>query len=73
LGARYSGYFGHLLPTKKHALLIERLLMMDAVTGEEVANIPCDERFEQRFGNPCALRVGRTFTARCLKRAIRAS
>jgi 3-hydroxybenzoate 6-monooxygenase len=41
--------------TKKHALLIERLLMMDAVTGEEVANIPCDERFEKRFGNPYAV------------------
>jgi salicylate hydroxylase len=40
---------------KKHALLIERLLMMDAVTGEEVANIPCDERFEKRFGNPYAV------------------
>src|SRR4029079_8579070 len=40
---------------KKNALMIERLLMMDGVTGEEVANIPCDERFEQRFGNPCAV------------------
>jgi 3-hydroxybenzoate 6-monooxygenase len=40
---------------KKHALLIERLLMMDAVTGEEVANIPCDKRFEERFGNPYAV------------------
>ena len=28
---------------KKNALLIERLLMMDAVTGEEVANIPCGD------------------------------
>jgi len=40
---------------KKNALMIERLLMMDAVTGEEVANIPCDARFEQRFGNPYAV------------------
>ena len=40
---------------KKNALMIERLLMMDAVTGEEVVNIPCDERFEQRFGNPYAV------------------
>jgi salicylate hydroxylase len=37
---------------KKNALLIERMLMMDAVTGEEVANIPCGERFRERFGNP---------------------
>ena len=40
---------------KKHALMIERLLMMDAITGEEVANIPCDERFEKRFGNRYAV------------------
>ena len=40
---------------KKHALLIERLLMMDAVTGAEVANIPCGERFRERFGNPYAV------------------
>src|SRR6185436_17323006 len=40
---------------KKNALMIERLLMMDAVTGEEVANIPCDARFEKRFGNPYAV------------------
>jgi 2-polyprenyl-6-methoxyphenol hydroxylase-like FAD-dependent oxidoreductase len=40
---------------KKNALMIERLVMMDAVTGEEVANIPCDARFEKRFGNPYAV------------------
>src|SRR3954451_13942326 len=40
---------------KKNALMIERLLMMDAVTGEEVANIPCDARFEKRFGNRYAV------------------
>ena len=40
---------------KKHALLIERLLMMDAITGAEVANIPCGERFRERFGNPYAV------------------
>ncbi len=40
---------------KKNALMIERLQMMDAVTGEEVVNIPCDARFEQRFGNPYAV------------------
>jgi 2-polyprenyl-6-methoxyphenol hydroxylase-like FAD-dependent oxidoreductase len=40
---------------KKNALLIERLVMMDAVTGEEVASIPCGERFERRFGNPYAV------------------
>jgi len=40
---------------KKNALLIERLLMMDAVTGGEVANVPLDERFRERFGNPYAV------------------
>jgi salicylate hydroxylase len=40
---------------KKNALMIDRLLMLDAVTGEEVANIPCDARFERRFGNPYAV------------------
>src|SRR3954463_12012243 len=40
---------------KKNALMIERLLMMDAVTGAEVANIPCDARFERRYGNPYAV------------------
>ena len=40
---------------KKHALFIERLVMMDAVTGEEVVNIPCQEQFRRRFGNPYAV------------------
>src|SRR5262245_41908757 len=40
---------------KKNALMIERLVMMDAVSGEEVANVPCDARFEKRFGNPYAV------------------
>src|ERR1041384_7964549 len=40
---------------KKDALLIERLLMMDAVTGAEVVNVPLDERFRARFGNPYAV------------------
>jgi salicylate hydroxylase len=40
---------------KKNALLIERLVMMDGVTGQEVANIPCDDRFRARFGNPYAV------------------
>jgi salicylate hydroxylase len=40
---------------KKHALLIERLVMMDGVTGQEVVNIPCGARFRERFGNPYAV------------------
>jgi 2-polyprenyl-6-methoxyphenol hydroxylase-like FAD-dependent oxidoreductase len=37
---------------KKNALAIERMLMLDAVTGEEVTNFPCGTRFIERFGNP---------------------
>src|SRR6187200_1048660 len=39
---------------KKNALMIERLLMMDAVTGEQVCNIPCAP-FQRTFGNPYAV------------------
>src|SRR5918996_4404569 len=57
---------------KKHALLIERLLMMDAVTGTEVANIPLGERFQERFGNPYAV-AHRTDIHDALLDACRAS
>ncbi|MBM3530181.1 MAG: 3-hydroxybenzoate 6-monooxygenase [Alphaproteobacteria bacterium] len=40
---------------KKHALLIERLVMMDAVSGAEVVNVPCGDRFRERFRNPYAV------------------
>jgi salicylate hydroxylase len=40
---------------KKNALIIERLLMLDAVTGEEVVDIPCGANFARRFGNPYAV------------------
>ena len=40
---------------KRHALLIERMLMMDAVSGEPVIDIPCGEAFARRFGQPYAL------------------
>ena len=40
---------------KKNALLIERLLMKDAITGETVADIACGDRFCERFGNPYAV------------------
>jgi salicylate hydroxylase len=39
----------------RHALLIERMAMMDAVTGEPVIDIPCGEAFRRRFGNPYAV------------------
>ena len=57
---------------KKNALMIERLLMMDAVTGEEVVNIPCDERFERALRQSLRGRAPRrTSTARCSTPAAR--
>lgn len=40
---------------KAKALLIERMLMVDAVSGETICDIPCGPRFESLFGNPYAL------------------
>lgn len=43
------------MQAKKNALLIQRMVMMDGVTGEEVINIPCGDEFRARFGNPYAV------------------
>src|SRR5689334_5476588 len=40
---------------KKEAVFIEQVLMMDGITGEPVIEIPLDERFARRFGNPYAV------------------
>lgn len=40
---------------KREAVFIERVLMMDGVTGETVIEIPLDARFTKRFGNPYAV------------------
>src|SRR5262249_31056495 len=40
---------------KKEAVFIERLLMMDGVSGEKVIDIPLDKRFAGRFANPYAV------------------
>jgi salicylate hydroxylase len=40
---------------KKEAVFIERLLMMDGVSGEKVIDIPLDARFAKRFANPYAV------------------
>ena len=37
------------------AVYIDRLVMMDGMTGDEIAHIPVDEPFRQRFGNPYAV------------------
>jgi 3-hydroxybenzoate 6-monooxygenase len=40
---------------KREAVFIERLLMFDGVSGEQVIDIPLDKRFAKRFGNPYAV------------------
>jgi salicylate hydroxylase len=40
---------------KKEAVFIERLLMMDGISGEAVIDIPVDASFRQRYGNPYAV------------------
>ena len=40
---------------KRHALLIERMLMMDGIEGSAVGDIPCGPEFTSRFGNPYAV------------------
>src|SRR6266498_2864847 len=40
---------------KQQAVFIERLLMMDAVSGETVIDVATDDGFRRRFGNPYAV------------------
>jgi 3-hydroxybenzoate 6-monooxygenase len=40
---------------KKEAVFIERLLLMDGISGERVIDIPLDQRFRARYGNPYAV------------------
>jgi salicylate hydroxylase len=40
---------------RKQAVYIDRLLMMDGLTGEQITCIPVDEPFRKRFGNPYAV------------------
>jgi salicylate hydroxylase len=40
---------------KRQAVFIKHLLMMDGVSGEKVIDVPLDERFAKRFGNPYAV------------------
>ena len=40
---------------KKNLFLIERMVMRDGLTGEEIVNIPCGAEFCARFGNPYAV------------------
>jgi 2-polyprenyl-6-methoxyphenol hydroxylase-like FAD-dependent oxidoreductase len=40
---------------RNRAVFTERLVMMDAVDGQEVGTFPVDQRFRDRFGNPYAV------------------
>src|SRR5438876_6738114 len=40
---------------KRDAVFIERLLMMDGISGERIIDIPLDERFRKRYRNPYAV------------------
>src|SRR5687768_8406529 len=40
---------------KREAVFIKHLLMFDGVSGEKVMDIPLDQRFARRFGNPYAV------------------
>lgn len=40
---------------KQQALLIERMRMMDGLSGEQIADIACGEAFIAKFGNPYAV------------------
>jgi salicylate hydroxylase len=37
------------------AVFIDKLRLMDAMSGEEITHIPLDKRFRERFGNPYAV------------------
>ena len=40
---------------RENAVYIDRLRLMDALSGEEICHIPLDEDFRERFGNPYAV------------------
>lgn len=40
---------------RENAVFIDRLVMMDSLSGEEIVSIPVDEPFRRRFGNPYAV------------------
>jgi 3-hydroxybenzoate 6-monooxygenase len=40
---------------RKMAVYVDALIMMDAMTGEQIAKVPLDEPFRKRFKNPYAV------------------
>jgi salicylate hydroxylase len=41
--------------TRGHAVLIDHMMMLDAIDGKTLADIPVGETFRRRFGNPYAV------------------
>ncbi len=58
---------------KRDAVFIERLLMMDGVSGERIIDIPLDKHFRKRYGNPYAVThradIHRALLDACVARA----
>ena len=48
-------YLGMGEAARQRAVFIDRLVMMDSLSGEQVANIPVNEPFREYFGNPYAV------------------
>jgi salicylate hydroxylase len=48
-------YLGVGKGAREQAVYVEKLRFMDAMTAEEVAHVPLDEKFRERFGNPYAV------------------
>jgi salicylate hydroxylase len=57
---------------KETAVFIDRLIMMDSLSEETIVNIPVDEPFRRRFGNPYAV-IHRADLHSALADACRAS
>ena len=48
-------YLGVGNTARKNAIYIDALKLMDAITGKDIANIPLDDTFRKRMGNPYAV------------------
>lgn len=48
-------YLGIGEAARRMAVYVDRLRLMDAITGEEITGVPIGEEFRERFGNPYAV------------------
>ncbi len=65
-------YLGVAEAARASAVYIDRLVLMDAVTAEEIVHLPLDAPFRERFGNPYAV-VHRGDLHKALQAGCRAS